>query len=438
MNGRARACRGLLTMAALFGTASMAGTARAQLIQQNFPAGIPGYEPNLEASVVTHMMQENQANGAEVGDFIVKPKFSESGGYDSAPIGSENAGSSTINSQASVNVNSDWGRDALGASFSVDDHHYFNLPEANYTNWVAGVGGALTLGNDTASLAYSHQADHLNAQDLGVVGVATPVPYGVDDVRLSYQKLFSRLSITPSFEYESYKFGSSAGALTISDNALSHRIESGAVTGSYGFAPGNAAVVIVRLSEARFPAATMDDYLDTGGFAGLDFRGSSIIQYRALAGYEIRRFNHLSGVSIGTPVFELDSVWMPTGLDTVTVSAYREFSDPTSAFARDQIVTYGSLELDHELRENFFLRADAHIGRSQPESAIAAFGVDNQTQYGFGAAAFWNLNHNLTATLSYNFLNNRDSGNATQALASSGNHPDFTSNIIMLGFTLYE
>ncbi len=62
----------------------------------------------------------------------------------------------------------------------------------------------------------------------------------------------------------------------------------------------------------------------------------------------------------------------------------------------------------------------------------------NQTQYGFGAAAFWNVNHDLIATLSYSFLNNHDSGSATQTLASNGNNPDFTSHVIMLGFTLYE
>jgi len=428
----------LLSVAALFVTVTVPGTARAQLIQQNFPTDIPGYQADLGASVLTRMAQEDQANGVEIGDFIFKPQISEAAGYDSAPIGSENTGSSDINSQASMRVNSDWGRDALGAFFSVDDHHYLNLPEANYTNFVAGAGGALTLGNDTASLAYSHQADHLNAQDLGVIGVASPVPYGVDDVRLSYQKLFSRISITPSFEYESYNFGSSTGALNISDNALSHQIESGATTGSYAIAPGDAAIVIIRLAEAQFPTAPTDDYFDTSGFAGLDYRGNSIIQYRALAGYEVRHFNHLSGTSISSPVFELNAVWMPTELDTVTGNAYREFSDPTSAFARDQIVTYGSLELDHELRENVFLRASAHVGRSQPESFIAAFGGETQNQYGFGAAVFWNVNHNITATLSYSFLNNQDSGNATETLANNGSPTNFTSNVIMLGFKLYE
>src|ERR1700757_3880650 len=65
---RVRLQRGLVAMAALFGTASIPGIARAQLILQNFPTNIPGYEPNLGASVVTRMMQEDQANGVEIGD----------------------------------------------------------------------------------------------------------------------------------------------------------------------------------------------------------------------------------------------------------------------------------------------------------------------------------------------------------------------------------
>ena len=431
------AYRGGVLMAVFSCAASVPGMAWAQLIQQNFPSNIPGYAPNLEASVVTHMIQEDQAAGVEFGDFIFRPELSESGGYDSEPINAPNTGSGELNSHAALRVNSDWGRDALGASFSVDNYHYLSLPVANYTNWVAGVGGALTLGNDTATLAYSHLDQHLGPQDLGTIGVATPVPYGVDDVRLAYEKLFSRFSITPSFEYESYAFGSSAGALAISYDALNHHIVSGNVTGSYAIAPGDAAIVIVRLSDAQFQTAPTDDYFDTGGFMGLDFRGNSLIQYRALAGYEVRHFSHIENGNISSPVFEVDAVWTPTELDTVTVSGFREFSDPTSAFARNQIVTYGSLQLDHELRENVFLRATAHIGESEPESDITVFGAEHQTQYGFGAAVFWNVNPNLIARLNYTFLNNAYS-NTNSSLISSGSRSRFTSNTIMVGFTLYE
>jgi hypothetical protein len=435
--GFSRSCRGMPALAAWLCATALPGIARAQLIQQNFPSNIPGYAPNLEASVLTHMSEEDQAEGVEIGDFIFRPQLSEAGGYDSEPINAPNTGSGEINSQASLRVNSDWGRDALGASFSVDNYHYLGLPVANYTNWVVGTGGALTLGDDTATLAYSHLAEHLGPQDLGAIGVITPVPYGVDDVRLSYEKLFSRFSITPAFEYQSYRFGTSAGALAINYDTLNHQIESGAVTGSYALAPGDAAIAIIRLSDAQFQIDPTDDYFDVGGFAGLDFRGNSLIQYRALVGYEVRSFRNISNGDISSPIFELDAVWTPTELDTVTVSGFREFSDPTSAFARNQIVTFGSLQLDYELRENVFLRATGQIGGSEPESNISAFGSQHQTQYGVGAAVLWNVNRNLLVRLSYSFLNNRYS-NSNLTAAANDNHSSFTSNTIMLGFTLYE
>ena len=435
---RVRVRHGVFAISIFCCVASLPNAAKAQLILQNFPANIPGYAPNLEGSVATHMMQEQQANGVEVGDFIIRPEVTETGGYDSAPIDAPNSGSAVINSQAAVRINSDWGRDALGATFSVDDHRYLNVPVANYTNWVAGLGGSLELGNDTATLAYSHLGEHLGPQELGVIGAATPVPYGVDDVRLSYEKLFSRFSLTPSFEFQSYKFGSSSGAAAINYDPLNHHIESGALTGNYAFSPGDDAVAIVRLSSAQFQTAPTDDYFDADGYVGLDFRGDSIIQYRALIGYERRHFEHASNSTVSSPVFELAAVWMPTELDTVTLSGFREFSDPTSAFARNQIVTYGSLQLDHELHENIFLRATAHVGKSNPESDIIALGGQNQTQYGFGLAMFWGLNRNIIARLSYSFLDNQYGQNSAAAAAATTSHRNFISNTIMLGFTFYE
>ena len=35
---------------------------------------------------------------------------------------------------------------------------FLALPSASYTNWAAAAGGALTLGNDTATISFSHRA----------------------------------------------------------------------------------------------------------------------------------------------------------------------------------------------------------------------------------------------------------------------------------------
>jgi hypothetical protein len=426
----------LFAVLVIFGVSCAAKDADAQLIQQYFPADIPGYSPDFSASVVNRMDAQDQAEGAEVGDFVIRPELSETTGYDSNTLGTPNSGSSEIDTNAGVRANSDWGRDALGASFSVDDRRFLNLPSANYTNWTAAAGGALTLGNDAATMSFSHRALNLAATDLGVFGVVTPVPYSIDDVRLSYIKLLGRISVTPSLEFQNFTFGESSGGVAVNFNSLDHKTESGMITTRYEFSPGDAAVLILRTSQAQFQTAPSDNYADLGGFAGLDFRGNRVIQFRALFGLESRSFRQNVTQSVTTPTFELDAVWTPTELDTVTATATREQDDPTSPFASNQIVTNLRAELDHELRADLFLTGYVAGGQSDSQSNIPGFGETTQTQLNFGVSALWNINRHLRGTLGYGYSRGVDSGAPASTFGSGDNN--FTSNTFLLGLSIFE
>ena len=382
------------------------------------------------------MDDQDQAEGVEVGDFVIRPEISETTGYDLNTLGTPNSGSSEIDTNAGIRANSDWGRDALGASFSVDDRRFLMLPSASYTNWTAAAGGALTLGNDTATISFSHRALNLAATDLGVYGVVTPVPYSIDDVRLSYIKLLSRFSVTPSLEFQNFTFGQSTGGVAINYNSLDHRTESGMITTRYEFSPGDAAVMILRMSQAQFQTAPSDNYVDLGGFAGLDFRGNSVIQFRALVGLERRSFRQNATQTVTTPTFELDAVWTPTELDTVTGTATREQDDPTSPFAHNQIVTNLRVELDHELRTNVFLTGYVAGGQSESQSNIPGFGANTQTQLNFGVSALWNINRHLRGTLGYGYSRGVDSGAPASTFGSGYN--SFTSHTFLLGISIFE
>jgi hypothetical protein len=445
VNPRHRTCslrgtsgRAIVVALAVCGVTYRAQTAHAQLIQQYFPSDIPGYPGDFSSSVINRMNTQNQPEGVEVGDFVIRPQLSESGGYNSNTLGTPNSGSSEVESTAGVRVNSDWGRNAVGGALSVDNHRYLELPEASYTNWTAALGGALTLGNDTATIGYSHLALNLNATDLGVAGVVTPVPYSVDDVRVSYVKEFARVSVTPAFEFQNFSFGQSSGAAVINYDSLSHQTESGTLTTGYDLSPGDQAVVILRTSDAQYPTNPGDNYLDVGGFVGLDFRGDGVIQYRVLLGDERRSFSQGSSPAVGTPSFEFDAVWTPTLLDTVTATAFRELDDPTSPFARNQIVTEGRLQLDHELRRNVFLRGYVQGGHSSSQSGVAGVGADNQTQLQFGASAYWNINRHLRGTIAYGYTNSVSSGPASVVAGTRFGLSTFSSNTISIGISIFE
>ncbi|HTJ89415.1 MAG TPA: outer membrane beta-barrel protein [Acidocella sp.] len=431
-----RADNWLFAALVICGASCAARDAHAQLIQEYFPPDIPGYSPNFSASVVNCMDAQDQAEGVEVGDFVIRPEISETAGYDSNTLGTPNSGSSEIDTNAGVRANSDWGRDALGASFSVDDRHFLNLPSASYTNWAAAAGGALTLGNDTATLSFSHRALNLAATDLGVYGVVTPVPYSIDDVRLSYIKLLGRFSVTPSLEFQNFTFGQSTGGVAINYSSLSHKTESGMIATRYEFSPGDAAVMIFRASQAQFQTAPSDNYVDLGGFAGLDFRGNRVIQFRTLFGLESRSFQQNTTQTVTTPTFELDMVWTPTDLDTVTATATREQDDPTSPFASNQTITNLRVELDHELRTDLFLTGYVAGGQSESQSNISGFGETTQTQLSFGVSALWNINRHLRGTLGYGYSRGVDSG-VPAGIFGSG-YSNFTANTVLLGISIFD
>jgi hypothetical protein len=416
------------------------GQARAQLVDEYFPGQIPGYQANLSGSVINRIENLDDPKGVEVGDFVIRPEVSESGGYNSNLLGQPNTGSPSLSTSAGVKVNSDWDRDAVGVSANVNENQFFDLPIANYTSWGTAIGGTLTLGNDALSAGYSHQNEYLSAEDLGVVGIVSPVPYSVDDVRVSYYKLFSRFSITPSFEYENFTFGQSQGAETISYAGLNHHTEIGALTGEYAVSPGDAIIAILRATGSQFDpqgGTTLNNYNDAAGYLGIDYESGSLLQYRALFGVESRSFTDSNQPSVSTPTFELDAMWEPTEVDTVTGIVSRELNDPASPFASNQTITLARLQLDHQLRDNLFLRGSAEYAKSLSPSTTVGFSTLAETQVNVGARLLWNVARHLDATLSYGFSNGQSTGGYDVALPSNGGS-NFTSNSVILGISIFD
>lgn len=413
----------------------LAPCAHAQLIQNEFPSDIPGYAPTLSDSVVNRMLLEDEDQGVEFNSFLFRPSVSENDGYNSSTLGTPGSGSAEANTAASFRVNSDWSRDSLGASIGVNDTRYVEKPVASFTGWNAALGGALTLGNDTATLAYSHMVRDLTATDLGVAGVVAPVPYAVDDIRASYLKLFSRFSLTPAFDYQNYAFGQAAGAVPVNDDGLNHEIENASLAARYEFSPGDAAVLILQVSRAFFGLQPINNYSDDTVFAGLDSRGAQLVQYRALGGFESRRFGN-ANTSVNTPVFELDAAWTPTELDTVALTGFRSLDNPTTPFALNQTITQGRLQLDHELRQNFFLRADIGYGLTEEKIFGAGAPREQQRQLNFGLVAFWNLNRNMRASLTYSYESGTANGPSNN-LSRTG-FSSFTDNTIIIGISFFE
>lgn len=428
---------GLLALAT-FCTTAYASPAKAQLIQQYFPDDLPGYAPDFTISTLNRMYYQQTSPGVELGGFVIRPEISENAGDNSNTLGEAGSASSLLESRADAEIDSDWERDSLKLNFYVDNIRYFEVPAASYTNWQAQAAGSFLLGNDRLKYQYAHSGFNLAATSLGVIGVTTPVGYTVDDMRVAYLKLFSRFSLTPAFEFENVAFGKSGGNVDPSYANITHHSEFESVAGRYEATPGNAAILILRGSQAQFPNAPGDHYLDEAGFAGIDFAGDGILQLRALAGVEHRSFSSQTAKSATIPTFEIAFLWMPTQLDTFNLTGIRRLDDPISPFALDSKILDGRLGLDHELREDVFLSAYAEIQKS--DSALTDYGSDaeTQTQFNGHVSANWNVTSHITASLSYDYNTTSSHANGAAPAAFDNAYPNFDSQTILIGVKFYE
>ena len=417
--------------------------ARAQLIDRYFPSSIPGYADDPFVSVVSRQQFQNLDGGTRIGDFKVSPTLSEDVGYNDNTLGVKGSASPQEETIGQLRIASDWRRDSLAASLDVDDARYLNEPLASTTSWDASLGGALQVGRSTVDLGYTHLALFLSPTSLGSAGVTAPVPYSDDDVRIDDNLSSGHFTLTPNLDYQNVIFSQVDNGSTDSYSSLDHQIESGSLTGRYDFSTGRGAVAIIRGAQAQYTPSfngLRDDYADVSGFIGLDYDTADIFRYRVLVGLEHRSFRAAGFAAATIPTAELDLVWTPTRLTTITTTFSRQIVDPSSPDVGNEVFTDGRLQIDHELRRQIILEAFVDAGTAtygaSPTTATSGQPSD-QSQATIGASIIWNLNRHLRSTLSYNHLNNSyDNKRLGQQSQFSNSMPN--TNVLLLKFSLFN
>ena len=106
---------------------------------------------------------EYEAPGVQVG--VHCPPASQKVGYNDNVLGTrKGSGSFDLDSQASVAVNSNWGRNSLGGLVSVDDQRLPGQSTQNRTNWTTSLGGTYEFGGDVLAVGYTSHC-HAPAPD---------------------------------------------------------------------------------------------------------------------------------------------------------------------------------------------------------------------------------------------------------------------------------
>jgi len=398
--------RSRLLRAALLNTAWLlalpAARAHAQLLERYEPTGIPGYPDWFTDGVQPATDTGYEPMSVKAGNLNVDPALSESAGYDSNVLNSPHAVSSpSIETNASVHAGTDWARNAIDLSITADDMRFLDAAPQSYTDWSASAGGRLDVGENTGTLAFTHANTISLPTQVGTFGFFKPIRTIVEDGRAGYSFHLGRFTITPSADIAAYD--NSGGGVPEDQIKRDNRIAyTGTLALNYALSDGTGLVLIGSDTQARFtytpPGAANLNYGDASVLAGVDIHPEGVLRYRALVGYE--QLDYLNGGLRGTgaPAAELDAVWEPTALTTLTGRVTQSLQNSPGAAAGTYTYTAVHARIDHAYLRNLILDAALDY-----QAANFTNANEEQTTFTASAGARWQLNRGLALAISYSF-----------------------------------
>ncbi len=420
-------------------------------VDNYFPEGIPGSQDEPGVTVRTRLRPEYDTQGVQAGAFVIRPSFEEEAGYNTNVVGGsiDGKGSSELRSSASGSVNSNYNEDNFGLTANVNDVRYWDVPRMSHTDYNVSFGGGLNLGRDVLYLSVSYQNANEEPYDIGtqgssIVQLNKPLNFSDTDFRVSYSTEFGRFTVKPNVDYQLIRFASGdfTGITTDEARAFDQRLRDsnilqGGVVARYEFQPQRDAVLVLNGNYNNYirggNQADIGVVNSTGVtvLTGLDYQLSGATTLRALVGYQQRFFNGNTS-NQGAPIGELQAIWNPTGLTTVTAAYARTIEDATTDTVTGYTYDRLKLVVDHELYRNILLQASGLLEAANYQGSSL-----EQTNVGFGLGATYLVNRNIQLALSYNFIDHLNSSgfiNPVVAQQLGGVSDSFSQHIILLRF----
>ena len=405
----------ILPALVFLGCFGIAIPARAQLLERYFPANVPAYQDWFAAAAPLAEDGGYSPLGVRTGGFILHGDVNESLAYDSNIFGtSGGGGSGEFSSNAALSANSNWAVNGINAALSVDNVQYLQYADRSYTAWTATLGGTIEAEDNAILLGYSHFNTVSLPTDVGIFGLSVPVIDQVDDIRVSDTIGRGSIILVPALIGQTYQFTPVSSGLSTATLGLFNRQSlEGSVTAGYEFAGGHNAIFVLSDTQVGYSSSPASfrpsDYNDISALTGIEYRQSAILAYRALIGYE-ERFATSRGTTNGTisaPAGELDLIWTPTVLTTITGRVSQSLQNEPTGIAQGLTDTSAQLSVTYAFRRNVALDASLTY-----DSTGFPKGGATQSDIAVAAGCSWSLSRNVSIDAHYTFTRADGSGSS--------------------------
>jgi hypothetical protein len=409
------------------------GAAVAQTMQGTLGAGADqtggNFRRDRTVSVLQRPHPDYQAIGIHTGGFLLYPKLTASGEYDSNIFATKAAAVSdgVFRISPELDLNTTWSRHSLQAYARGVFNQYAQNSNQNTTDYAFGALGQLdVLRSAQLNGGFDISRYTEPRTSAGSEGQRFPVQYLLDSAYFSGAKEFNRLRLSGRFDWRKFNYENREGNAPQDDR--DRTILLGTARADYALSPDTALFVEVAANNRDYRLSSspiVDGVPEFPGFvdknshgyqvlAGANFELTNLVRGEVGLGYlqqnyKSSAFDDVSGLGARGQL-----EWFPSQLATVTLTGSRTVEDAEIVGASSYISTNFGAQLDYELRRNLILSATGAYGHDDYK------GLDRtDKRYSAGLSATYYFRRGVGFTLAYNHTKQDSSGLDSSVLISN-------------------
>lgn len=362
-----------------------------------------------------------EVSGVPLGGFTVFPKL-EIGGEYTDNVYATNTGAVDdliLRVKPELAVSSDWSRNALSAYARGTLSRFKDYETENTDEYGVGATGRLdfsratqvTGGADYARIAEPRTSASSQTQS------ADPIEYDLSSAYIAASRTSGRVRLSGRGDVRAFDYadGTSVTGVNIDQDNRDRTVSSFTGRADLAVSPASAFFVQATGNERDYDVASTPTAAarDSSGYeilAGANFELGAVARGEVAVGYIDQSFDesvygNVSGLGARALV-----QWFPTQLTTVTATGARTVEDSAIVGSGGYLSTSLGLQIDHELRRNVIVGAQASYGQDDYE------GLDRKDdRLGASVSTTYLVNRHLGLSLTASHFEQDSSGAASGA-----------------------
>lgn len=375
---------------------SAAGTAFAQSVSP------------MDQTVTTRPRPELDPLGMRMGSFFLFPSLGVGETYDDNIYLTDSGKIDDYITDVtpSLQLVSNWGRDALNFGASADIGRYASHSSENFNDYNLSGGGRLDISRRSslsAGLTYSKLHESRGSPD--AANGINPTTYRLAAVNTAFKQQFNRVHVTLSGTTSNYSYNNvvKAGGSIAKEDLRDRNEYEGSIRVGYDIVPHYQAFVKTTYYKRTYVSAkdTNGYNRDSHGYGAvsgvrLDLSGKTFGD--VFIGYRQEDYKDANLPTIGGLDFGAALTWNATSLTTAKLGVTRSVEESTLSAASGYFQTAYRLSVDHELLRNML------IGGNLSYTTDDYKGINRTDKLpGLGLYARYMMNRNLYLSAGYNY-----------------------------------